>query len=90
MAEHHGSEILVSFSLEVLISHLISQTKQIRVGSGGIMLQHYSPYKLAENFIFFGCSRGAVRSGLFHWNDYVSGSIPYHISTSSVLREYAT
>lgn len=50
VAEHHGSDVLVSSSPEVLISHLISKTKRIRVGSGGVMLQHYSPYKVAENF----------------------------------------
>lgn len=50
VAEHHGSDVLVGSSPEVLISHLISNTKRIRVGSGGVMLQHYSPYKVAENF----------------------------------------
>ncbi|MGG4132269.1 LLM class flavin-dependent oxidoreductase [Paenibacillus illinoisensis] len=50
VSEHHGSELLVGSSPEVLISHLISTTKRIRVGSGGVMLQHYSPYKVAENF----------------------------------------
>lgn len=37
-------------SPEVLISHLLARTERIRIGSGGIMLQHYSPYKVAENF----------------------------------------
>lgn len=50
VAEHHGSDVLASSSPEVLISHLISKTKRIRVGSGGVMLQHYSPFKVAENF----------------------------------------
>jgi luciferase family oxidoreductase group 1 len=37
-------------SPEVLISHLLAKTNSIRIGSGGVMLQHYSPYKVAENF----------------------------------------
>lgn len=37
-------------SPEVLIAHLLAKTTRIRVGSGGVMLQHYSPYKVAENF----------------------------------------
>lgn len=50
VSEHHGSDLLVGSSPEVFISHLISQTNRIRIGSGGVMLQHYSPYKVAENF----------------------------------------
>ncbi len=50
VAEHHGSSKVVGSSPEVLISHLLARTSRIRVGSGGIMLQHYSPYKVAENF----------------------------------------
>lgn len=37
-------------SPEVLIAHLAAATTRIRVGSGGIMLPHYSAYKVAENF----------------------------------------
>ncbi|RTE10238.1 LLM class flavin-dependent oxidoreductase [Paenibacillus whitsoniae] len=50
VSEHHDSEFLAGSSPEVLISHLLAKTERIRVGSGGIMLQHYSPYKVAENF----------------------------------------
>ncbi|KQO04680.1 MsnO8 family LLM class oxidoreductase [Paenibacillus sp. Leaf72] len=50
VSEHHGSEVLAGSSPEVFISHLISKTDRIRIGSGGVMLQHYSPYKVAENF----------------------------------------
>ncbi len=50
VAEHHGSNRLMSSSPEVLISHLLAKTSTIKVGSGGVMLQHYSPYKVAENF----------------------------------------
>ncbi|MGG4141785.1 MsnO8 family LLM class oxidoreductase [Paenibacillus algorifonticola] len=50
VSEHHGSEVLAGSSPEVFIPHLISKTDRIRIGSGGVMLQHYSPYKVAENF----------------------------------------
>ncbi len=50
VAEHHGSSRVMGSSPEVLISHLAAKTSRIRVGSGGVMLQHYSPYKVAENF----------------------------------------
>ncbi|WP_042164087.1 LLM class flavin-dependent oxidoreductase [Paenibacillus gorillae] len=49
VSEHHDG-FLAGSSPEVLIAYLIGQTERIRLGSGGIMLQHYSPYKVAENF----------------------------------------
>ncbi|QGY31832.1 MsnO8 family LLM class oxidoreductase [Pantoea cypripedii] len=50
LAEHHNSAQLASPAPELLIAWIIGQTRHIRVGSGGVMLQHYSPYKVAENF----------------------------------------
>jgi len=50
VSEHHDSDQLAGSSPEVLISHLAANTSRIRLGSGGVMLQHYSPYKVAENF----------------------------------------
>jgi len=50
VAEHHDSPRHMGSSPEVLISHLLAKTNSIRIGSGGVMLQHYSPYKVAENF----------------------------------------
>ncbi len=50
IAEHHNTPQLASPSPELVIAWIIGQTRQIRVGSGGVMLQHYSPYKVAENF----------------------------------------
>ena len=50
VAEHHGSNRNMGSSPEVLMSHLLARTDRIRIGSGGVMLQHYSPYKVAENF----------------------------------------
>jgi luciferase family oxidoreductase group 1 len=50
IAEHHNTAQLASPSPELVIAWILGQTQRIRVGSGGVMLQHYSPYKVAENF----------------------------------------
>lgn len=50
VSEHHSMRALAFSSPEVLIAHLAAATSRIRVGSGGIMLPHYSAYKVAENF----------------------------------------
>ncbi len=50
VAEHHASDALAGCSPEVLLGRLGAETKQIRIGSGGVMLPYYSPYKVAENF----------------------------------------
>ncbi|PLM65324.1 alkane 1-monooxygenase, partial [Klebsiella pneumoniae] len=48
--EHHNTDQLASPSPELVIAWLLGHTRRIRLGSGGVMLQHYSPYKVAENF----------------------------------------
>jgi luciferase family oxidoreductase group 1 len=50
VAEHHGTKALAHSSPEVLAAHIASHTDRIRIGSGGVMLPHYSAYKVAENF----------------------------------------
>ncbi|GAB3740665.1 LLM class flavin-dependent oxidoreductase [Hymenobacter agri] len=50
VSEHHNTNTLAGSTPEVLIAHLGSQTQRIRLGSGGIMLPHYSALKVAENF----------------------------------------
>ncbi len=50
VAEHHGGPMLASASPEALIGPIAAATKRIRVGSGGVMLPHYSPLKVAETF----------------------------------------
>ncbi|MBG0808264.1 LLM class flavin-dependent oxidoreductase [Methylosinus sp. H3A] len=50
LAEHHGAEMLASSAPEIVAAHILAHTKRIRVGCGGVMLQHYSPYKVAEVF----------------------------------------
>jgi len=50
VAEHHNSTGLTGSAPEVLLARLGAETKNIRLGSGGVMLSHYSPYKIAEIF----------------------------------------
>ncbi|HEY6759999.1 MAG TPA: LLM class flavin-dependent oxidoreductase [Baekduia sp.] len=50
VAEHHGGPMLAGPAPEVLIGPIASVTARIRVGSGGVMLPHYSPLKVAESF----------------------------------------
>ena len=48
VAEHHQVKALSISAPEVVIPAIASQTKNIHVGSGGIMGLHYAPYKVAE------------------------------------------
>jgi luciferase family oxidoreductase group 1 len=50
VAEHHGTPALACASPEALIGPIAMVTSRIRVGSGGVMLPHYSPLRVAEAF----------------------------------------
>ena len=50
VAEHHGTPGYASPCPEILVGHIAQLTQNIRVGTGGVMLTHYSPYKVAETF----------------------------------------
>ncbi|MBT5048996.1 MAG: LLM class flavin-dependent oxidoreductase [Rhodospirillaceae bacterium] len=50
LAEHHSSGGLAGASPEILIAQVAQRTTGLRVGSGGVMLSHYSPLKVAESF----------------------------------------
>jgi luciferase family oxidoreductase group 1 len=50
VSEHHNTGSLAGSTPEVLIAYLASQTKNIRVGSGGVMMPNHSALKVAENF----------------------------------------
>jgi len=49
-SEHHAMDLLACTAPEILIARAAAATQRIRVGSGGIMLPHYSPLKVAEVF----------------------------------------
>lgn len=50
VAEHHNTRSFASTAPEILIARIASATQRIRVGSGGVMMTHYSPLKVAETF----------------------------------------
>jgi luciferase family oxidoreductase group 1 len=65
VAEHHGGAMLAGPSPEVLVGPIAMATERIRVGSGGVMLPHYSPFKVAESFsVLAGLFPGRVDLGL--------------------------
>ncbi len=50
LAEHHGTDGFAGSAPEIMITRVAGATSRIRVGSGGVMLSHYSPLKVAEVF----------------------------------------
>jgi luciferase family oxidoreductase group 1 len=50
VSEHHAFAAVAGSAPEVLLAALGAATSSIRLGSGGIMLPHYSAYKIAEVF----------------------------------------
>jgi luciferase family oxidoreductase group 1 len=65
LAEHHSSEGLAGTAPEVLIAHVAAATSSMRIGSGGVMLSHYSPLKVAEAFrVLEACYPGRIDLGI--------------------------
>src|SRR5438477_8138699 len=65
VAEHDGGPMLAGPSPEALIGPIAAATSRIRVGSGGVMLPHYSPLKVAETFsLLAGLFPGRIDLGL--------------------------
>ncbi|MGH9596914.1 MAG: LLM class flavin-dependent oxidoreductase [Edaphobacter sp.] len=50
MSEHHAMDTLACTAPEIMLARIGAETKRIRIGSGGIMLPHYTPLKVAEVF----------------------------------------
>jgi len=50
VAEHHNTGSFAGTTPEILIGQIAAATSTIRVGSGGVMLSHYSALKVAEQF----------------------------------------
>ncbi|WP_136688819.1 LLM class flavin-dependent oxidoreductase [Halorhabdus amylolytica] len=66
VAEHHAmADTLAGTTPEVLLGHLAAETDTIRLGSGAVLLNHYSPYKVAEVFgTLDGLAPGRIDAGL--------------------------
>ena len=50
VSEHHSHPSIVGTAPEVLMAAIATQTQRIRLGSAGVMLPHYAPLKVAEQF----------------------------------------
>jgi luciferase family oxidoreductase group 1 len=65
LAEHHATPGLACASPEAIIGPVAAATANLRVGSGGVMLPHYSPLKVAETFsMLSGLFPGRIDLGL--------------------------
>jgi len=66
VAEHHGmGDHLAGTTPEVLLGRLAGATDSIRLGTGAVLLNHYSPYKVAEAFgTLDGLAPGRIDAGL--------------------------
>ncbi len=50
VSEHHSHPTIVGSAPEVLMAAIAARTSRIRIGSAGVMLPHYAPLKVAEQF----------------------------------------
>ena len=65
VSEHHNHPTIVGTAPEILIAAIAARTKRIRVGSAGVMLPHYSAFKVAEQFrVLDAIAPGRIDLGL--------------------------
>ncbi|MBI0168468.1 MsnO8 family LLM class oxidoreductase [Bartonella sp. M0280] len=84
VAEHHHSKEFASSAPEILVAYLLAATRKIRIGSGGVMLQHYSPYKIAEVFnVLSAIEPGRVDLGI----GKTPGGLPH--TTAALQAEFS-
>src|SRR6187399_2241024 len=50
VAEHHNLPSIASAAPEIMIGQIAAVTKNMRVGSGGVMLPNHAPLMVAERF----------------------------------------
>ncbi|RDJ27710.1 MsnO8 family LLM class oxidoreductase [Bosea caraganae] len=86
VAEHHGMAGLASPAPEILVSYILASTSRIRVGSGGVLLQHYSAYKVAESFnLLASLAPGRVDLGI----GKAPGGLPFSTQALQALHDPA-
>ena len=65
VSEHHNNETIVGTAPEILMAAIAGKTQAIRIGSAGIMLPHYSAFKVAEQFrVLDALAPGRIDLGL--------------------------
>ena len=97
VSEHHGIPGFAGVSPEVVMAHLAANTSSIRIGSGGVMLPHYSSLKVAENYrsldalnpgridLGFGRAPGADPRVSAALNDEKAGTLPYPAKVADLV-----
>ena len=65
VSEHHNHPTILGTAPEILMAAIAQTTQTIRIGSAGVMLPHYSPYKVAEQFrVLDAIAPGRIDLGL--------------------------
>jgi luciferase family oxidoreductase group 1 len=65
VSEHHNHPTIVGTAPEIVMAAIATTTKRIRIGSAGIMLPHYSAFKVAEVFrVLDALAPGRIDMGL--------------------------
>ena len=65
VSEHHNHPTIVGTAPEIVIAAIAATTRRIRIGSAGIMLPHYAPFKVAEVFrVLDALAPGRIDMGL--------------------------
>lgn len=65
VSEHHNNDAIAGSAPEVLLGALAAITSRIRIGSAGVLLPHYSPFKVAEQFrVLDALAPGRVDMGI--------------------------
>ncbi len=65
VSEHHSNETIVGTAPEILMAAIAATTSRIRIGSAGVMLPHYAPLKVAEQFrVLEAIAPGRIDLGL--------------------------
>lgn len=65
VSEHHSHPTIVGTAPEILVAAIATNTRAIRVGSAGVMLPHYAPLKVAEQFrVLDALAPGRIDLGL--------------------------
>jgi luciferase family oxidoreductase group 1 len=65
VSEHHSNDTIVGTAPEILVAAIAAVTRRIRVGTAGVMLPHYYPFKIAEQFrVLEAIAPGRIDLGL--------------------------
>ena len=76
VAEHHNLPAIASSAPDIMIGQIASMTRNMRVGSGGIMLPNHAPLMVAERFkVLEALYPGGIDLGLGRGTWHRSGDV---------------